>query len=941
MEDRERLRSLIQELTKVEASRESLGSEATDGIVSNLLAQIVALSSGGDQTIEIHGNAGPGAVVGSGSLQAGAIAGRDIISGRDINIYSSEENKAQIAEEEYLKELVEINSRLFLGPLDTQARYSSPSPDLARLYIPLDVNATVPVEGDAGDLLGKDRSLSVIEVISQHRHLVLLGNPGSGKSTVLKYLTWCLASMRLHGQGVKREREKDSWAEKLPGWQEGPLLPVPISLPDIAQWMTHTSSSGGISIDNYLLYYLSTKLSVPQFAQYMRAFIRQGEAILFCDGLDEVTDLDIRKQILALLRQFALIHADTRIIVTCRVLSYSNPALQIGGDFIVHILAGLTLGQAQQFIRSWYNLLIEKNELKRDVAQSRANNLVHLIGQGLAEFWSTPLLLTVLVIVHASTGDLPQEKARLYDQCCEILLWQWQKAKPDVGGQTRPGIYDVLETRIERLRSALAHLAYHNHSRQGTLEETPDISESEAISIFRHYFGSDSNDLQKSADAYRKAKLFLDYLESDSGLLIAKGRANDLDEPMFGFIHRTFEEFLAGYYLTTQLDLNRRLAELIRKENSDQWYEVMRLAIGHMVFNSSRVAFAIDAAKYMADSKFKTKLQEGRAIWWAAEILAIVGKEIVEKDDVAGRYLLPDVCERLAQLLTAGLFAPRRLEAAGNALAKIGDPRESVTGLPPTFVTIPGGVFVMGVDESVQLVSRNEQPASDVDLKLFEISRYPVTNIQFRAFVNDCGYTDKHRDCWTEQGWRWRASQNWTCPEFIDDPDLGVLNKPVVGVSWFEAIAYVNWLSKKFDMRFRLPTEAEWERTARGVDERLYPWGDSWRENAANVSELGLGVSTSVGIFPAGDTIDGCGDMIGNVWEWCQSLYKSYPYDPDDGREDLDGEGPRILRGGSYQTSYLLSRCTYRMWRFPAYRNRYTGFRLVRMDKTEKVHKQT
>jgi formylglycine-generating enzyme required for sulfatase activity len=927
MENQSQLKSMLQEeLNRVIASRESSGSEITETYERFLREKIKELFSNEGQTINIEGSVGPASVVGNGSsIQASVIAGGNVI------FSDNEEEKAQVAEEDYLRTLIKINTRLFLGPLDVHAKYSSQNPDLARIYIPLVVIATVPIEGDAGDLLGKDRPLSVVEIISQHKHLTLLGDPGSGKSTVLKYLTWYLASMRFHDLSIRRKGENafSTLIEKLPGWHDQPLLPVPISLPDLARWIVHLTPLEVPTLDSYLDYFLQAKLDIPDFSKYIHNYIRRGEVILFFDGLDEVTDLEARKRVILLLRQFGLVHPDTHIVVTCRALSYSNPTLQLGEDFSIHTLAGLTLEQAQQFIRNWYNLLIEKKELKREVALLRASNLERLVGLGLAEFRSTPLLLTVMVIVHASTGDLPREKARLYNQCCEILFWQWQQAKSDISGEIQPGIYDALGTRIVELRGALAKLAYNNHSRKISSEETSDISETDVIRTFRGFLGYDPNDSQGSAEAFKKAKLFLDYIQFQAGLLIAKGNSGDLEEPTYSFIHRTFQEFLAGYYLTTQRDLNRRLHELICSENSDQWYEVMRLAIGHMVFNSTRVEDAIDAAKFVFYAKYRTLAQERRAVWWAAEMLTIVGKERAEKDEVAGKNLLLEVRAHLSELLTEGNFPPRHLEAAGNSLSKIGDPRRSVVDIPPGCVIIPRGAFLMGVDESVRNVSQNEQPSNFIELEQFEISIYPITNAQFRAFINDGGYGDKHRDCWSEQGWRWRISQNWEYPEFIDDPNLGVDNKPVVGISWFEAISYVNWLSKQFNMRYRLPTEAEWERAARGVKGWMYPWGDIWQKNIANTSELGLDVPTAVGVFQSSNTKEGCADLIGNVWEWCQNLYAKYPYDANDGRENLDTEGPRILRGGSYQTSCLLSRCTYRMWRFPAYRNRYTGFRIV------------
>ncbi|MFQ5437094.1 MAG: formylglycine-generating enzyme family protein, partial [Anaerolineae bacterium] len=175
----------------------------------------------------------------------------------------------------------------------------------------------------------------------------------------------------------------------------------------------------------------------------------------------------------------------------------------------------------------------------------------------------------------------------------------------------------------------------------------------------------------------------------------------------------------------------------------------------------------------------------------------------------------------------------------------------------------------------------------------FAIARYPVTNAQFRYFWEDGGYTEKWRHCWTDEGWEYKESRDWTEPRVWDNPQFNLPNQPVVGISWYEAVAYANWLAEKTGQPYRLPTEAEWERAARHTDGRKYPWGETWYDGIVNSEEAGIGRPTAVGIFPDGAAECGALDMSGNVDEWCQTRWQNeerQDYPPlwaDDGRENL------------------------------------------------------
>jgi formylglycine-generating enzyme required for sulfatase activity len=185
----------------------------------------------------------------------------------------------------------------------------------------------------------------------------------------------------------------------------------------------------------------------------------------------------------------------------------------------------------------------------------------------------------------------------------------------------------------------------------------------------------------------------------------------------------------------------------------------------------------------------------------------------------------------------------------------------------------------------------------------------PVTNAQYAPFVQATFRTPGH----------WEARK----------PPRGKADHPVVNVSWDDAVAYCDWLAGVTGKPYRLPSEAEWEKGARGTDGRIYPWGDEWDAGRCNTEEAGVGDTTPVGAYPRGRSPYGLLDMTGNVWEWTRSLYKGYPYDPEDGREDLDASGNRAWRGGCWLNVRRNVRCAVRIIGRPGSFLDRVGFRVV------------
>lgn len=247
------------------------------------------------------------------------------------------------------------------------------------------------------------------------------------------------------------------------------------------------------------------------------------------------------------------------------------------------------------------------------------------------------------------------------------------------------------------------------------------------------------------------------------------------------------------------------------------------------------------------------------------------------------------------------------------------------------FVDIPGGPVILGWDPG----EPEERPQHNLVLEPFRLARTPVTNLAYLSFMAAGGYQELRY--WLADGWNWLAQKSITQPAFWGDPQFGGPDQPVVGVSWYEAVAYAAWLGEKSGQPTRLPSEAEWEHAARGASGRLWPWGDTFVPTYANVAQSQIGMPSAVGAFPAGATPEGILDLAGNVWEWTssrwgrawQTLEYGYPYNPSDGREDLSGRYARVMRGGSWFDPWPESRGSKRARYLPGSRASNIGFRVA------------
>ena len=267
----------------------------------------------------------------------------------------------------------------------------------------------------------------------------------------------------------------------------------------------------------------------------------------------------------------------------------------------------------------------------------------------------------------------------------------------------------------------------------------------------------------------------------------------------------------------------------------------------------------------------------------------------------------------LVSLMRSGELTPPERAAVGRALAELGDPRPGVGVSPDSvpeiyWVDIPAGEFVYQEGDRLQMPS-------------FCIARYPITYLQFQAFVEaEDGFADE----------RWWEGLVVREPK-PDEQPCPYANHPRENVSWCAAVAFCRWLSAQLGEQVRLPTEEEWERVTRGPEGRTYPWGETYLSGSANLAEVAgragqyeINRTTAVGIYPEGETAEGVLDLIGNVWEWCLNEF----WDAEN--IGVEGDARRVMRGGSWSCSPREVSALSRELDLPDYGYAGVGFRVVR-----------
>ncbi len=752
-----------------------------------------------------------------------------------------------------------------------------------------------------------------------HPRLVISGDPGCGKTTFLRWVAHCLAAERL-GQ------DPGAAARHL-GLPTAPL-PILVRIGDWLDYMERVRADPGAPkvahSPDWLPAFLGAHAAEHQFgldAAAFRALFKQGQALILLDGLDEAPDRRQRADVARIIEELDRTWPKCPLVVTSRPGALAEQTILPG--FAHTAIERLDDTAIAGFLDRWSRALF-RNEPARAEAHRRELAAALASRPEIRRLARNAVMLSALAVVHWNDKRLPEQRAELYESIIRWLL---------LARETRPG-----RTPPERSRQLLADLALAMQT--DPRGRSTQLSRRAAAERIAHRFPAGGPTALEPVD---QAEAYLAEEELDSGIVVRRGHE-------LRYWHLTFQEYLAACALAGKPDAAAVLLEpatdpLIYRT---EWRETVLLLAGVLYLQGQDRTDALVTAVLDRLGTAPTRAAQARAAGLIGALVRDLAPFGYRPADPRYAQVLEAALAVFDRVQAATIPLPDRIDAA-EALAQAGDPRLGWDN-PRRWVELPGGAFTMGAQKSDPQAPGHdpeayddEAPVHEVRVSAFRIGRYPVTVAEFADFLAD-------EDCRDPRWWQAGGADAAGEPGGWEDQQAHP-SRPVVNVTWYQAMAYCAWLTERLrrhqglrdcpilpdGWEARLPTEAEWEYAARGNSERRYPWGSEPPDpGRANYDETKLDAPSPVGVFPGGATPEGVQDLAGNVWEWCLDGYSEDFY----ARCQAEGEvanpcatapagSSRVLRGGSFGVESWNLRAAFRNRSRPENRIRNIGFRCV------------
>jgi formylglycine-generating enzyme required for sulfatase activity len=677
------------------------------------------------------------------------------------------------------------------------------------------------------------------------RHIIL-GALGSGKTCLLKKMFLNAAyDFPREPKGVETE------------------LKMPIYLP--LRHLRPPNRAEGVSNYHPLIELIEKRFEGE--VKWAQLEASASSMLLLCDGLDEIPE-ELRPTFTSMLRKLLDKHPSIEVFITLRRGEFSPALFDPEDNYYISSIVPIQRSEQGDLIRK----LFEVTKLTATLDLGTLGDTANLMtSRPLNEIMTTPLSVVIGVLTYLTRSlSIELVETAIRERIIRLSLGEWDNLK--LAREGEPTSSDELVKPAD-VSCYLAYEAFE-HSSESNISQA-EVSADVAIQRLVQL------GLFRSVELARR-----DVLKLMSRLCRRSELLDCLSLHNYRFRHKDDVVIMTALYLAEQILAEAREQVLSKRLNLLKWQAVVLTTFDLLFLESLSEA----------DRYISYLVRDGNTFSDEFAYRLYLAACCLSRSDANSIPSGKDVTTQITAILndkhqSCGLSA--RVQLA-EILGRLGDPRIDA------MVNVPDGEFWMGFDQFP-----NDRPVKKIHLPAYRIDAYPVTNMQFKKFIDNGGY--QIREIWDEDGWKWLQETGRRLPRYWLDPKFNKPNYPVIGVSWFEADAYAHWVDK------RLPTEQEWEKAARGTEAYYWPWGYTFNEGYLNCSDSSSRVNgtTPVGVYPAGQSPFGVYDMAGNISEWTADWYK--PYDPRQSEADSHyGERFKVRRGGGWGWDQDFARCTCR-----------------------------